>query len=84
MSDHMKRTSRRGFLKVGLVGASAALLAACQAKVVEVTKIVPVEKVVKETVPVEKTVKETVVIEIYDGPHYPQKPDWYSDERDAH
>jgi 2,4'-dihydroxyacetophenone dioxygenase len=28
--------------------------------------------------------EETVVIEIYDGPHYPQKPDWYADERDAH
>lgn len=27
---------------------------------------------------------ETVVIEIYDGPHYPEKPSWYSDERDAH
>jgi 2,4'-dihydroxyacetophenone dioxygenase len=28
--------------------------------------------------------EETVVVEIYDGPHYPQKPSWYSDERDAH
>jgi quercetin dioxygenase-like cupin family protein len=28
--------------------------------------------------------EETVVVEIYDGPHYPQKPDWYKDERDAH
>jgi 2,4'-dihydroxyacetophenone dioxygenase len=27
--------------------------------------------------------EETVVIEIYDGPHYPQKPSWYTDERDA-
>jgi quercetin dioxygenase-like cupin family protein len=27
--------------------------------------------------------EETVVIEIYDGPHYPEKPSWYSDERDA-
>ncbi len=26
----------------------------------------------------------TIVVEIYDGPHYPVKPDWYSDERDAH
>lgn len=25
----------------------------------------------------------TVVLEIYDGPHYPEKPSWYSDERDA-
>jgi quercetin dioxygenase-like cupin family protein len=28
--------------------------------------------------------EETVVVEIYDGPHYPVKPDWYTDERDAH
>ena len=28
--------------------------------------------------------EDTVVIEIYDGPHYPQKPDWYTDEKDAH
>jgi quercetin dioxygenase-like cupin family protein len=28
--------------------------------------------------------EDTVVIEIYDGPHYPQKPSWYADERDAH
>ena len=28
--------------------------------------------------------EETVVVEIYDGPHYPQTPDWYTDERDAH
>jgi 2,4'-dihydroxyacetophenone dioxygenase len=27
--------------------------------------------------------EETVVIEIYDGPHYPEKPSWYSDEQDA-
>jgi hypothetical protein len=27
--------------------------------------------------------EETVVVEIYDGPHYPQKPDWYTDEQDA-
>ena len=27
--------------------------------------------------------EETVVLEIYDGPHYPQVPDWYTDERDA-
>jgi hypothetical protein len=24
-----------------------------------------------------------VVVEIYDGPHYPEKPSWYTDERDA-
>ena len=28
--------------------------------------------------------EETVVVEIYDGPHYPRKPSWYADERDAH
>lgn len=27
--------------------------------------------------------EETVVVEIYDGPHYPQVPDWYTDVRDA-
>jgi len=28
--------------------------------------------------------EETIVIEVYDGPHYPEKPSWYTDERDAH
>ena len=27
--------------------------------------------------------EDTVVIEVYDGPHYPEKPSWYTDERDA-
>jgi 2,4'-dihydroxyacetophenone dioxygenase len=27
--------------------------------------------------------EETVVVEIYDGPHYPYKPDWYTNEQDA-
>jgi quercetin dioxygenase-like cupin family protein len=27
--------------------------------------------------------EDTVVIEIYDGPHYPVKPDFYTDEKDA-
>ena len=27
--------------------------------------------------------EDTVVVEIYDGPHYPQKPSWYTDEQDA-
>lgn len=27
--------------------------------------------------------EETVVVEIYDGPHYPQVPEWYADARDA-
>jgi quercetin dioxygenase-like cupin family protein len=26
--------------------------------------------------------EDTIVVEIYDGPHYPQMPDWYTDERD--
>jgi 2,4'-dihydroxyacetophenone dioxygenase len=28
--------------------------------------------------------EDTVVVEVYDGPHYPEKPSWYTDERDAH
>ncbi len=27
--------------------------------------------------------EETVYLEIYDGPHYPQRPSWYSDDEDA-
>jgi len=27
--------------------------------------------------------EDTVVVEVYDGPHYPQVPEWYSDARDA-
>ena len=27
--------------------------------------------------------EETLVLEIYDGPHYPEKPNWYADEQDA-
>ena len=27
--------------------------------------------------------EETIVLEIYDGPHYPFKPDFYADEQDA-
>ena len=27
--------------------------------------------------------EETVFLEIYDGPHYPTMPSWYTDERDA-
>ena len=27
--------------------------------------------------------EETVIVEIYDGPHYPEKPSWYTDEQDA-
>jgi len=27
--------------------------------------------------------EETVVVEIYDGPHYPQRPSWYDNDEDA-
>jgi 2,4'-dihydroxyacetophenone dioxygenase len=27
--------------------------------------------------------EETIVVEVYDGPHYPFKPDFYSNEEDA-
>nr|WP_163573599.1 cupin [Fodinicola feengrottensis] len=27
--------------------------------------------------------EETVLLEIYDGPHYPTQPDWYSSSADA-
>lgn len=27
--------------------------------------------------------EDTVVVEIYDGPHYPKMPEWYTDEQDA-
>ena len=27
--------------------------------------------------------EDTVVVEVYDGPHYPEKPSWYTDEQDA-
>ena len=27
--------------------------------------------------------EETIVLEIYDGPHYPEKPSWYTDPEDA-
>jgi 2,4'-dihydroxyacetophenone dioxygenase len=28
--------------------------------------------------------EESVLLEVYDGPHYPTQPDWYSDPADAH
>ena len=28
--------------------------------------------------------EDTIVVEVYDGPHYPEKPSWYTNERDAH
>jgi hypothetical protein len=58
-----KNMSRRALLKAG-VFASAGILAACQPKVVEVTRVVEKEKVVKETVEVEKVVKEQVQVEM--------------------
>jgi len=27
--------------------------------------------------------EDTVVVEIYDGPHYPEMPPWYTDQQDA-
>ena len=27
--------------------------------------------------------EETVVVEMYDGPHYPERPSWYSNDEDA-
>lgn len=62
------RVTRRALLKSAAFAGAAGLLAACQPKIVEVTKVV--EKVVKEEVIVagtpqivEKVVKETVVVE---------------------
>ena len=54
-----KDLSRRQFLRAGAIGAAAALVAACQPKVVEVEKEITkvVEKIVKETVIVEGTPK---------------------------
>jgi len=62
-----KRMARRDFLTLAGLATAGTALAACQPKIVEVTKVV--EKVVKETVMVagtpqvvEKVVKETVVV----------------------
>ena len=27
--------------------------------------------------------EQTIVVEIYDGPHYPQRPSWYDNDEDA-
>ncbi|MEN6480322.1 MAG: extracellular solute-binding protein [Anaerolineales bacterium] len=64
-----KTLTRRGLLRLGCIGAGAALLAACQPKVVEV------EKVVKETVIVEGTpqVVEKVVEKVATGTPAPQE-----------
>lgn len=63
----MQSLKRRQFLKVAALATAGTALAACQPKIVEVTKVV--EKVVKEEVIVagtpqivEKVVKETVVV----------------------
>ncbi len=62
--------NRRRFLKLSVLSAVGAALAACAQPTPQIIeKEVPVEKVVKETVvvekqiPVEKTVKETVIVE---------------------
>ncbi|MBN1400259.1 MAG: sugar ABC transporter substrate-binding protein [Anaerolineae bacterium] len=58
-----KMLSRRQLLRItGIAGASL-VAAACQPKIVEVTRVVTEEKVVKETVEVEKVVKEAVEVE---------------------
>jgi quercetin dioxygenase-like cupin family protein len=28
--------------------------------------------------------EESILLEIYDGPHYPMQPEWYTDPADAH
>ena len=28
--------------------------------------------------------EESILLEVYDGPHYPTQPDWYTDPEDAH
>jgi quercetin dioxygenase-like cupin family protein len=28
--------------------------------------------------------EESILLELYDGPHYPTQPEWYSDPADAH
>lgn len=98
-----RKLSRRRFLSGLGVTAAGAALAACQPKTVvvekevekEVTKVVEVEKVVKETVivegtpkVVEKTVKETVevLVEVTEPPVSPETvtiimwDEWYAPE----
>ena len=55
-----RQVTRRELFRMAGTGVAAAILAACQPKIVEVTKIVekPVEKIVEK----EKVVKETVVV----------------------
>ena len=54
-----KKTTRRDLLKVSTVAGTATLLAACQPRIVEVTRIV--REVVEQTVIQKEVVKETVV-----------------------
>jgi len=56
-----QQITRRQLLRLAGVGLAGLAAAACAPKIVEVTKIVEKEKVVKETVVQEKVVKETVV-----------------------
>jgi len=58
----LNRLSRRALLRGAMMGSAGIVLAACQPKIVEVTKIVekPVEKIVEK----EKVVKETVQVEV--------------------
>ncbi|MDA4110652.1 MULTISPECIES: cupin domain-containing protein [Mycolicibacterium] len=30
-----------------------------------------------------EALEDTVFLEVYDGPHYPQRPDWYDNDEDA-
>lgn len=59
-----KRISRREFLTLAGAAGGAALLAACQPRVVKETVEVPVEKIVKETVIVPATPAPEEVVEI--------------------
>jgi multiple sugar transport system substrate-binding protein len=74
MAGNARKLTRRDFLKLGSIGASGVVLAACAApaaapQIVKETVVVETEKVVEQTVEVVKevekevTVKETVVVE---------------------
>lgn len=73
MAIQGRMLTRRAVLRLGCAGAGAALLAACQPKVVEVEKVV--KEVVKETVIVEGTPKvvEKVVEKIATAPPAPKE-----------
>ena len=61
MSEHL--ITRRQLLRYVALGTSAGLLAACQPKIVEVTKIVEKEVEKEVTKIVKQVVKETVIVE---------------------